>query len=391
MSGINRYPCCEESTFPFSIEVFNTCLPESISSLYETPREFFMPGVAGPKFSRKMTSFVNDTIHSPVLAVVIEYDSSQLFTMSYTEMASFVNLVDSWFEKILLTAPPGLKNGWFVSDLEFYDLQNTLSSGTLMAIGVAMSVSLLILLMVTLNILISLYAILTTTFTIFTTIAILVGFGWKLNVLESVAVSTAIGLAVDFSLHYGVHYRLSGEPDRKSSVKFGLTRMFEPTLMAALTTIIAGAFMLPSSVLAYIQIGFFLIVVMTISWIYATFFLMSLLQLIGPEYGFGQFSFPKCGKNSNQRNNTMKQLEANNRITHHQSIASEQLISISELVTSESHELDSLTSNSIIKSLDYSRSSNASGFRQKYSLPRENSSSTGSVVTVLPNDGFGIE
>lgn len=47
MSGINRYPCCEESTFPYSTEIFDICLPESISSLYETPREYFMPGLAG--------------------------------------------------------------------------------------------------------------------------------------------------------------------------------------------------------------------------------------------------------------------------------------------------------------------------------------------------------
>lgn len=43
MSGTNRYPCCEDSVFPYSAEVFDICLPESISSLYETPREYFMP------------------------------------------------------------------------------------------------------------------------------------------------------------------------------------------------------------------------------------------------------------------------------------------------------------------------------------------------------------
>jgi predicted RND superfamily exporter protein len=40
------------------------------------------------------------------------------------------------------------------------------------------------------------------------TVAILVLFGWTLNVVESIAVSVAIGLAVDFSLHYGVQYHL---------------------------------------------------------------------------------------------------------------------------------------------------------------------------------------
>ena len=72
--------------------------------------------------------------------------------------------------------------------------------------------------------------------------------------LESIAVTTAIGLAVDFSLHYGIHYGLSIDNDRKSAVEFTLNKMIGPTFMAALTTGAAGFFMLPSSVLAYIQV-----------------------------------------------------------------------------------------------------------------------------------------
>lgn len=72
--------------------------------------------------------------------------------------------------------------------------------------------------------------------------------------LESVAVTTAIGLAVDFSIHYGINYGLLVENSRESAVGFTLARMGGPTLMAALTTSAAGFFMLPSSVLAYIQV-----------------------------------------------------------------------------------------------------------------------------------------
>lgn len=84
--------------------------------------------------------------------------------------------------------------------------------------------------------------------------AILVLLGWRLNVLESVAVTTAIGLSVDFSLHYGTIYRQSNDENRQAAVVFTLNRMGGPTLMAALTTGAAGIFMLPSSVLPYIQV-----------------------------------------------------------------------------------------------------------------------------------------
>ena len=286
-----------------------------------------------------------------------------------------------------------MQNVFFTSELDFFYLQATLSSGTIISICLAMCVALLVLLLVTLNVLISLYAIITVTFTIFTTVAILVVLGWKLNILESVVISTAIGLAVDFSLHYGVHYRLSPEHDRKSSTKFALTRMIGPTSMAAITTGLAGAFVLPSKVLPYIQIGIFLVLVMSISWIYSTFFLMSLLRLIGPQYGFGQFRYPKL--RTKFRDSTQTQIDANNRGSIHQNTVSEQLLSGSssaagDFVGSESHELDSLTSNSIIKQpiIDCSRPINFDrAFKKKYSYPREQSPSTTSAITVvLPDD-----
>ncbi|XP_035783888.1 protein dispatched-like [Anopheles albimanus] len=423
MGEIDRTPCCEVSPFPFASDIFEQCLPESISSLYETPREFFIPGVAGPKFARSSFVFGNEREQQTreaavetgkmVKAVVIEYESTQIFSMSYTEIESFVRTVEAWFAEQLLDAPVAMANAWFISELEFFDLQDTLSSGTLVAIAMAMAVALLVLMVVTLNVLISLYAIVTVTFTILTTVAVLVLLGWKLNVLESVAVSTAIGLAVDFSLHYGVHYRLSTEPDRRSSTHFSLRRMLGPTAMAAITTGSAGALMLPSNVLAYIQIGVFLVIVMSISWVYATFFLMSLLRVAGPQYGFGQFRYPKLlqgtggvARNDGGSSKLSTELDVDtpgpvHRHHHHhhhhqhQGIVTEQLLSNSssaagDLVGSESHELDSLTSNSLIKPnvLDLARPINFDrAFRKQYSLPREQSPSTASAITmVLPDD-----
>lgn len=129
MSDLNRTPCCESSSFPFETEIFDLCLPESISSLYETPREFFLPGVAGPKFSRNSTTISanNQTIVTQVKALVVEFDSTQSFSMSYTEMYSFVELVQGWLDHQLQKAPDGMKNAFFVSDLEFFDLQVSFS------------------------------------------------------------------------------------------------------------------------------------------------------------------------------------------------------------------------------------------------------------------------
>lgn len=294
MTNTSRVPCCEDEKFPYKPPVFEKCLPEMISSLYRSPRYIFVPGTAGPKFERiTVTDQTTESQNrSSIRAVVVEYESTQPFTTSFTDMVKFSNDVENWFNDMLKNAPQTLQNGWFTSELGFYDLQQTLTTGTLIGAVIAMISSLIALLLFTWDVRVSLYAIVTVIFTILTSIAALVLLRWKLNILESIAVNTAIGLGIDFVLHYALNYQMSELKDRKSATQYALSHMIGPTLMAAITTAIAGVFMVFSSVLAYIQIGIFLLIVMTISWLYATFFFTSILWIMGPEK-----------KQSNQRTN----------------------------------------------------------------------------------------
>lgn len=284
VSERDRSPCCERSRFPYSEAVFNVCIKRAMKALYATPA-LYLPGVAGPRFSRRT---------GRIAALVIEYDSKYSFTFSFAEMHEFVTRVESWVEQQLYTAPPGMRNGWFVSYFDTYDLQVSLARGTIVAIVVAIVVASIVLFATTLNVLITVFAIGTVACIIFVTVGSLALLGWKLNMLEAVTVSVAIGLAVDFTLHYGVVYKQCTEnEDRETAVIFSITRVGSPIAMAAFTTFLAGLFMLPANVLGYIQIGKFVMIVMATSWIYSTLFFQSLLLLWGPQKLFGQFRYPR--------------------------------------------------------------------------------------------------
>lgn len=273
LSKENHKPCCRESVFPFEENVFKECLLLAIDDLYETPSFLWLPGVAGPKFDIKTKT---------VSAAIIEYESTQPFTFNHNKMHEFYSEVESWFQEIIKDAPIQLKNGFFVSYLEFYDLQKSLLEGTFVAIAVAMVISFLVLFLSTQNIMLSVFAISTVFSIIIVTVAVLVVLGWKLNILESVVVTLAIGLSVDFTLHYGIMYKLSGETDRNKSVTYSVATMASPVSMAAFTTFCAGICLLPTRVLAYIQIGIFIIVLMTTSWAFSTFFFQSIMRSWGP-------------------------------------------------------------------------------------------------------------
>lgn len=280
------YPCCSQLTFPYKQEVFETCIKKAIMELEHSAFYYLDSKSPGPRFD------INDTI----CAIILEFQSTFHFTLAYDKMHIFYHEVDSWLQEELKNAPEGLTYGWFVSNLEFYDLQDSLSTGTLIAMALSVLVALGVMLLTTWNIIISFFAIVSIAGTIFVTVGSLVLLGWELNVLESVTISVAVGLSVDFAVHYGIAYRLAPEPDREGKVVFSLSRMGSAIAMAALTTFVAGAMMMPSTVLAYTQLGTFLMLIMCISWVFATFFFQCLCCCIGPQGACGQIPIPKIFK-----------------------------------------------------------------------------------------------
>lgn len=273
--------CCNQTHFPFIKSKLMTCLSSYIPLLMSTPGVQYNSHSPGPRF--------ND---GRISAFFVQFLSNHSFTHSYEDVQAFYMKVDHWVKEELAHAPKEMKQGWFVSNFHFYDLQSSLAVGTPLALGVSLMVVAVVSFFTTLNFLISVYALLAVGATISVTLASLVLMEWELGVLESVVITVAIGLAVDLTLHYGVAFRLSPDLGRELRVINSIGRMGSPVAMAAFTTMLAGALMMPSTVLAYRRFGTFLLLLVSLAWLYATFFFQSLLRTIGPHGGFGQFHWP---------------------------------------------------------------------------------------------------
>lgn len=320
--------CCKVNPFPYSEEVLNRCLSHYIPSLMDIPWIQYTRQSPGPRFT-----------DGKISALIVEFTSSVPFSLSYDKMSEFYTKVNRWATEEMINAPKEMNGGWFVSDLAFYDLQNSLAYGTPLAIGVSVAVAAVVIFFTTLNVLISLYAVLTIACIIFVTIGSLVLLGWELNILESVVITIAVGMSVDYTLHYGVAYRLSPDLDREMRVVCSIGHTGSAITMASITTFLAGALMLPSSVLVYKQFGTFLMLMMSISWIYSTFFFQALLRSFGPQGGFGQFHWPSLDCCSpSHREHVDKTIYALS-----ESTLSSSSTSYPNHPTSESHELEPLT------------------------------------------------
>lgn len=275
-----EFVCCRK-TFPYQERIFNACIKKFIPQLmnqnvYEIDK--YTPGL---KFQGGKIS-----------ALVVQFSSNLSYTYNYEIMDAFFTGLNKWVQEQMFTAPSEMRNGWFTSELKFFSIQKSLVEGLPVAFGISILVATAVTFFTTLNVLISLYSMVTIAFTMLALVACIVLMNWELNVLESVVITVAVGLSIDFTLHYGVAYKLAPDLDRQNRAYCSFIRVGSVIFVAGLSSFVAGVFMLPSVTLVYHKFGIFLVLVISISWVYSTFFFQSLLNVIGPQGGFGQFHWP---------------------------------------------------------------------------------------------------
>ncbi len=279
--------CCGRSSTPIPKQHFQKCFHAFSAVDFQFLNRYHIGLVLGRALWDKSKN-------NAVVAFEYGVFGNQGYTSNYSKMDPYYKEILSYMDEKLKTAPKGLEHGWIIpeNNLGLYDLQRALAFGTYAAIGVSMAAAFIVMFVTSLNIVITIYAILTIFFTISVCAGILVLLGWELNIVESVTLTMSVGLSIDFCIHYGMGYRLSTLGDRKKRVQESFERVASAIFMAAGTTFIAGACIMPSIILFYVQLGTFLMLIMAFSWLFATFFFQSLCYVAGPRDAFAQLPSP---------------------------------------------------------------------------------------------------
>lgn len=271
LTDLDRSPCCQNVEFPYKKQVFDQCIGEAVSIMRKTPQ--FQPNPNAGLLFFKNTS--------RVAAMIIEYQSNRLYSDSFTKMERFYYDIDEWVTwHINNTAPPGLKSGWFTSsDLDLLALQTELDQSTISSIFMEVVFAMLALFLGTRNILLTLAGSLTIGTIIIVTVGILISLKWTLGVAESIFITLIIGLSIDFALHYCVAFSESKSRSTNGEITHKiLSEVGSPIALATITTSLAGCVIVWSDILAYQQLGIFLMLIALTSWITSTFFLLPMLE-----------------------------------------------------------------------------------------------------------------
>lgn len=223
--------CCKDSKFPYEPEIFSECM-----------LQMQCQRIKQIQFSSQSITDGAPLFDSTgrLRAISLNFDSNVPFTWSYDPADSFWKQTEEW-AVMEFNKAPSCASGWFISELQFYDLQKSLSKGTFLSMGISLAIAFGVMLLTTGNVYISVFAIVTITCALGVTVGSLVLMGWKLNILESITLSVSVGLSVDFALHYGVAYVLAADKtNRKSRVEFSMVGMSSAITMAAFTTFMTG-------------------------------------------------------------------------------------------------------------------------------------------------------
>uniref|UniRef100_A0A8C2TSK8 Dispatched RND transporter family member 2 n=1 Tax=Coturnix japonica TaxID=93934 RepID=A0A8C2TSK8_COTJA len=271
--------CCNQFSFPYGSEVFLHCIK---MMLLEQGREGAETYDLGLRFDGE----------GNLAALVLQFQTVYHYSFNYSKAKHFYEEINLWVTEEMKTAPVGLQNGWFTSKLELYNLQHSLSTETMVVMGLSIAISFVVLLLTTWNVLLSVFSVTAIAGTVLVTVGLLVLLEWQLNAVESLFISAAVGLSVDFTVNYCISYHLCPHSDRLSRVAFSLKQMSCATAMAASALFSAGVIMLPATVLAYRKLGIFIMMIKCISCGFASFFFQSLCCFFGPEKNCGQILWP---------------------------------------------------------------------------------------------------
>uniref|UniRef100_A0A0R3RM04 SSD domain-containing protein n=1 Tax=Elaeophora elaphi TaxID=1147741 RepID=A0A0R3RM04_9BILA len=100
--------------------------------------------------------------------------------------------------------------------------------------------------------------------------------GWVIGVLEAIILVLVVGLSFDFTLHYGASIPNAG--CGKHRIWLAARKSVIPVSLSALSSFAAGSSMLIAETHAFHQVGVFLVILASVSWLFATFFFLPLLS-----------------------------------------------------------------------------------------------------------------
>ncbi|GMH83615.1 hypothetical protein TrVE_jg11378 [Triparma verrucosa] len=265
--------CCEieEEDFPLEPKVFQKCLKGWCN---RNGMGTYWQGVYWDE-------------DGEVALIKLKVTTNVDFTSSNPETKVFWDKIHDFESEKFFSNPAfsldlsGLSKGWSTAQLTLYDVQQSLANGVEQTLKLSLLIAALVLYLTTQSLAVTVVGMLSISCILGWTITVCIYEGWHLSILESIVFSVAVGLSVDFCVHYSwatlLHLRKNEDVKvrKRELLVVSLSEMGGSVTMGSGTTIVAGCVMLLCKTLFFLRFGVFLVICMSFSWFYSTFFLQA--------------------------------------------------------------------------------------------------------------------
>ena len=117
--------------------------------------------------------------------------------------------------------------------------------------------------------------------------------GWQFGISESISIVIIIGFSVDYVVHFANAYLECQGNTREERLSFSLLTMGVSVASGAVTTLVAGFFLLFPELVFFYKMGVIIIITIMSSLAWAMLFFTSMLAAFGPQYDTGKVPFDK--------------------------------------------------------------------------------------------------
>ena len=175
----------------------------------------------------------------------------------------------------------------------FIESQDALVLSAMQGIGIALPISFLVMIFSTKNWIVATFATLDILGVMGCGLSVMAIAGWQFGTAESISIVIIIGFSVDYVVHLANAYLECTGDSREERLRFSLLTMGVSVVSGAVTSALAGIFLLFTSFLLFFKMGTIMLVTIISSLIWAMLFFSSMLAVCGPQGETGNVPFDK--------------------------------------------------------------------------------------------------
>merc|ERR1711977_502818 len=196
------------------------------------------------------------------------------------------NLFEEWLDRLNRQAPPSANGAFHVAANSMWvwmHTQTVFVSSALTGMMTGTVLAFVVVLLATQQILVAFASVFTIVGILASVLGAMVALGWELGTIESICLTILAGFSMDYVVHLAHSFVQAEKKERLDKVRSALDEIGVSVLGGMLTSASAAVALMICQLQFFHKFGIFLMLTVSISWVWANIGFMASMALFGPD------------------------------------------------------------------------------------------------------------